>query len=161
MHPQTVIYRHRKENKKKCTLTPLEKGEGFLFYEYPTSSLPLLEDYVILDLDAPPLSKKEASKGLLLIDATWNYAKKMCNTLKDKKLISRSLPGEILTAYPRKQTGCLDPLRGLASIEALYAAYHFLGRETEGLLDDYYWKKEFLEKNIHFFKRQQSNFVQA
>ena len=48
---------------------------------------------------------------------------------------------------PRKQTECTDPERGLASVEALFIAYHILGYETEGLLDHYYWKKEFLRLN--------------
>jgi pre-rRNA-processing protein TSR3 len=35
----------------------------------------------------------------------------------------------------------------LASIEALYMAYHLLGRPTEGLLDGYRWAEVFLELN--------------
>jgi len=40
-----------------------------------------------------------------------------------------------------------DPTNGLASIEALYVAYHILGRPTEGLLDHYRWANEFLDSN--------------
>jgi len=151
MHLQTIIYRHRKENKKKCTLRPLEKREDFLFIEYPTDPLPPLDEYIVLNLEAPPLTKEESDKGLLLIDGTWNYTKKMGQSLLNKRTSVRSLPGEIFTAYPRKQTGCSDPLRGLASIEALYAAYHILGWDTKGLLDQYHWKESFLEKNALFF----------
>lgn len=147
MHLQTIIYRHKKENKKKCSLKGLEKRADMRFFEYPTELLPELQNYILLDLDAPCLSVEDKDKGLLLIDGTWNYAKKMCDNITKDQFIARSLPINLVTAYPRKQTGCLDPQRGLASIEALYAAYRILERDTEGLLDNYYWKDLFLEKN--------------
>ena len=59
-------------------------------------------------------------------------------------LPKRSLPKCIKTAYPRKQSDCSNPERGLASIEAIYVAHLLLGRNVEGLLGNYYWKKEFL-----------------
>jgi pre-rRNA-processing protein TSR3 len=59
----------------------------------------------------------------------------------------RSLPPHFQTAYPRRQNDCPDPSRGLASVEALYLAYSLLGRTTEGLLNHFYWKEEFLKKN--------------
>jgi pre-rRNA-processing protein TSR3 len=40
-----------------------------------------------------------------------------------------------------------DPAAGLATVEALYIAYHILGRPTEGLLDEYRWAEEFLRAN--------------
>jgi pre-rRNA-processing protein TSR3 len=51
------------------------------------------------------------------------------------------------TAYPRVSKLGTDPENGLASIEALYVAYVILGRDPQGLLDNYHWKKEFLELN--------------
>jgi len=39
----------------------------------------------------------------------------------------------------------------LASIEALYAAYRLLGRDTNGLLDHYRWADEFLRLNAELF----------
>jgi len=60
---------------------------------------------------------------------------------------TRSLPIDLKTAYPRRQEDCQDPERGLASVEALFAAYTILGRDTTGLLDFYYWKEDFLLKN--------------
>jgi len=51
------------------------------------------------------------------------------------------------TAYPRVSKTYDDPAGGLATIEALYAAYHLMGRPTQGLLDDYHWAEEFLEVN--------------
>ena len=58
----------------------------------------------------------------------------------------RSLSGW-KTAYPRVSKLGTDPDNGLASIEALYLAYHILGRPTEGLLDHYRWAAEFLAAN--------------
>jgi pre-rRNA-processing protein TSR3 len=51
------------------------------------------------------------------------------------------------TAYPRVSKLGTDPDNGLASIEALYLAYHILGRPTDGLLDHYRWAEQFLALN--------------
>ena len=40
-----------------------------------------------------------------------------------------------------------DPDNGLASVEALFAAYRILGRPTDGFLDHYHWAAEFLHLN--------------
>jgi len=145
---KTIIYRHRKENKKKCTLSSLESREDLLFLTYPKDPLPDLSSYIILKMDAPPLTIKDKARPLLLIDSTWRYSEKMLNSLPNKEnLTYRSLPDKYLTAYPRKQTDCIDPKRGLASVEALYLAYHILEKNTKELLDHYHWKDEFLKLN--------------
>ena len=98
----------------------------------------------------PPLAKSDEGYGLFLIDATWTYAETMHKQIKYPHLIQkRSLPAGYQTAYPRRQEDCSDPARGLASVEALYIAYRILGRDGTGLLDNYYWKEEFLKKNEH------------
>ena len=58
----------------------------------------------------------------------------------------RSLSGW-RTAYPRVSKLGTDPDNGLASVEALFVAYHVLGRPTAGLLDHYRWAAEFLQLN--------------
>lgn len=136
----TIILRHRKENLKKCSLRGLEAREDLQFFTYPTSKLPDLSGYILLAVDAPPLSKEDADSGLFLIDGTWRYAETMAKPYQNLK--KRSLPTTIQTAYPRRQ----EIKEGLASVEALYAAYSILGRETEGLLDHYHWKSQFLDK---------------
>lgn len=149
MHP-TLIIRHKKENKKKCTLQPLLKNKNFLFHNYPSLvKLPDLSSYIVLAIEGDTvLSEKDQESGLILLDGTWKYAAQMYQKIFGGLPIpKRTLPGHYLTAYPRKQTGCLDPERGLASIEALYIAYHQLGWNTDGLLDYYYFKDEFLRKN--------------
>lgn len=148
LFPTTIILRHRKENLKKCSLRGLETRKDCLFLTYPTDSLPPLSSYFLLTLDAPLLSMKDAQLGIFLIDSTWRYLDTMMRCLDIPDWVEkRSLPPSLTTAYPRRQTDCPDPVRGLASIEALYASYAILGRDTKGLLDQYYWKEKFLELN--------------
>lgn len=141
----TMILRHRKENLKKCSLRGLETRDDFRFVTYPCATWPDFSGYCLLTLNAPILSKEDAMFGLFLLDGTWKYAANMEKNLpRDTPLVKRSLPSIFHTAYPRYQTSCLDPKRGLASIEALYLAFQLTGRNTEGLLDHYYWKEQFL-----------------
>ena len=154
LFPPTIIIRHRRENLKKCSLRGLESRADFQFYTYPKDVLPDLTGYVMLDLDAPPLTKDDAGRGLFLVDATWRYAEKMVEQLGPfPKVVRRSIPSTIRTAYPRRQEDCPDPERGLASVEALYVAYSLLGRDADGLLDGYYWKKDFLYENRLIFNK--------
>lgn len=145
----TIILRHEKENKKKCSLKGLEKLQGFEFYSYPSKTYPCLKNYLILGFDGPILTKKDSSMGICVFDGTWKYAKKMFNIVPGHHY--RTLPKEFVTAYPRRQTDCEDPTRGLSSLEAIYIAYRILNRNCNHLLDDYYWKKEFLKKNVQCF----------
>jgi pre-rRNA-processing protein TSR3 len=142
----TLILRHRRENLKKCSLAGLETRSDFLFFTYPQDILPDLSSYVLLKVGAPPLTMRDAEKGLFLIDGTWRLADKMERSLL-QKVEARSLPSHYRTAYPRRQTDCPDPEAGLSSLEALYLAYTILGRSTQGLIDHYHWKEVFLAKN--------------
>jgi pre-rRNA-processing protein TSR3 len=143
----TLIIRHRKENLKKCSLQGLETRNDFVFLSFPLSELPNIDQYLLLSLNAPVLTKEDAKYGLILLDATWKYASIMEKKISfPSDLPRRSLP-PWQTAYPRRQNDCPDPLRGLASLEALFAAFFITGRMTNGLLDRYYWKNQFLEKN--------------
>jgi len=144
--PPTIILRHRKENLKKCSLKGLEGRSDMLFFSYPKDALPDLSPYLLLALDGPPLTREDCCFGLFLIDATWRYASAMTARIS-QPLRKRSIPTQYLTAYPRRQTDCPNPTCGLASIEALFLAYQIIGRKTNGLLDYYYWKDEFLRKN--------------
>lgn len=149
LFPPTVVIRHRLENLKKCSLRGLETRPDFKFFVYPSQEvLPPFPGYTVLALDAPPLTQADANHGLLVIDATWRYAKKMMHPFSTSTHYHyRSLPSHYRTAYPRRQTDCSDPERGLASIEAIYLAYLILGRSLVGLLDNYYWKEHFLKLN--------------
>lgn len=144
----TVILRHHRENLKKCTLRGLEPRQDFHFIKYPNGKLPELSGYLLLAIDGEPLTTADRSRGLLLLDATWRYAAAMRKFVDSQiTLECRSIPPGFVTAYPRKQTECPDPDAGLASIEALYISYWLTGRDTSGLLDNYYWKEEFFLKN--------------
>jgi pre-rRNA-processing protein TSR3 len=145
MYP-TIILRHRKENLKKCSLRGLEKRKDIIFYTYPKDSLPDMSNYVLLKMDAPELSEKDSEKGLFLIDSTWMYLSKILKIVPNN-MERRSLPKKFMTAYPRKQTGCPDPKYGLASIEALYLSLLTMNKDTSNLLDDYYFKDQFLKIN--------------
>ena len=147
--PLTYVIRHRKENLKKCSLSGLETQPSLRFLTYPleVGSLPDLTNYLLLAIDGPPLAPADAARGLLLLDATWRYAEKMRTCVEAHcPMETRSIPSHYRTAYPRKQTECADPEKGLASVEALYIAYKILGRDVNGLLDQYYWKEAFLKK---------------
>ena len=150
----TILYRHRRENLKKCSLRGLEKLPNMNFYTYPIDPLPDLSGYILLGMDAPALSIKDKNHPLFLIDGTWRYAEKMFNQFHPPyPFIIRSIPNEFVTAYPRRQPDCPDPDKGLSSIEALYLAYVITGRCTDGLLDNYLWKDSFLEKNSLALKK--------
>lgn len=122
----------------------------FRFFTYPRHELPYMDGYVLLVMDgAPELSSKDCDRGLFILDSTWRYAEVM-QVQAAKALhncVERTLPRAIRTAYPRRQEDCIDPERGLASIEAIYVAYHLMGRSTQGLLDNYHWREAFLERN--------------
>lgn len=151
---QTLIIRHRRENKKKCSLQPLVGCEGFDFLTYPLKeAISDFSPYIMLSLDAEiPLSEKDAGKQILLLDATWRYADQMQKViLGDQKIEKRSLPKHFVTAYPRRQPDCEKPDQGLASIEALYIAYRILKRPCDFLLENYHFKEHFLELNASKF----------
>jgi pre-rRNA-processing protein TSR3 len=147
--PVTIVLRHRRENLNKCSLRGLEKRQDFKFFSYPNQEIPILANYILLTLDAPELSLKDQEKGLLILDGTWRYAEKMYkHVIAKQNFTERSIPKSWKTAYPRRQDDCPDPNQGLASIEAIYAAYSILNRDTQGLLDFYHWKELFLDKNL-------------
>lgn len=144
--PTTIVLRHKKENLKKCSLRGLESREDFQFLTYPQDAIPQLDNYIILAIDAPSLTQEDAQKGLFIIDATWRYAGQMLHKIAPitQQCTMRSIPRQYRTAYPRRQNDCPNPKYGLASIEAIYISYLLLGRDTIGLLDNYYWKETFL-----------------
>jgi pre-rRNA-processing protein TSR3 len=144
----TIIFRHKRENLKKCSLRGLESRDDFCFFSYPMKQIPIVTDYIVLTLGAKELTIEDKSHGLILVDATWKLADDMLKmTNLEQKCIARSLPSHFRTAYPRRQTLCSDPQKGLASIEALYIAFKILGKDTSGILDNYYWKEQFLALN--------------
>jgi pre-rRNA-processing protein TSR3 len=144
LFPTTIIVRHPKENPRKCSVLPLRGRSDIVFLSYPVRHPPDLAGYIRLAAEGPPLSADDAEAGILLLDGSWRWAGSMTRDFAD--VPSRSLSGW-KTAYPRVSKLGTDPDNGLASIEALFLAYHILGRPTEGLLDHYRWAAEFLASN--------------
>ena len=143
-YPLTVIVRHPKENPRKCSILPLRDRPDLVLLKHPVAERPPLDGYVRLAADGPALSAADAGCGLLLLDGSWRWAEAMTRGFLD--VPPRSLRG-YRTAYPRSSKLGTDPDNGLASVEALFVAYHLLGRQTEGLLDHYRWAEEFMELN--------------
>jgi pre-rRNA-processing protein TSR3 len=143
-YPPTVIVRHSHENPRKCSVLPLRGREDILFLTYPVKERPCLAGYVRLAAEGPELTHDDAASGLLLLDGSWRWAGKMTAEFAD--VPARSLQGW-RTAYPRISKQGTDPDNGLASVEALFIAYHVLGRPTQGLLDHYRWAEQFLRIN--------------
>lgn len=144
--PITLIVRDPKENPKKCSILPLRGRADIQIFTYPPADLPPLDDYLRLagDVDCPELSTADRERGILLLDGSWRSAGKM--SAHFAHVPPRRLSGW-KTAYPRVSKLGSDPAEGLASLEALYVAYHILGRPTDGLLDHYRWAAHFLELN--------------
>jgi pre-rRNA-processing protein TSR3 len=142
--PPTVIVRHSHENPRKCSVLPLRGRPDLVFLGYPVKQRPALEGYIRLAAEGPELSAADAGCGLLLLDGSWRWAEAMTRDFAD--VPPRSLHGW-RTAYPRMSKRGTDPANGLASVEALFVAYHLLGRPTTGLLDHYRWAEEFLHIN--------------
>lgn len=144
LYPPTIIVRHPRENPRKCSVLPLRHRADLLFLRFPTPARPDLTNYVRLAADGPELSRADAAAGVLLLDGSWRWAAAMTRDFAD--VPPRSLHGW-QTAYPRVSKLGTDPDNGLASVEALFLAYHLLGRPTAGLLDHYRWGDEFLRVN--------------
>lgn len=152
--PPTFILRHRRENLKKCSLSGLEDRKDIEFFTYPTSKLPDLSQHILLVMEgASELTCDDGKMGLFILDSTWRYLDKMVKFVEEKgELQKRTLPPIFKTAYPRRQEDCIDPERGLSSVEALYIAYSILNRERDGLLNHYYWKEQFLQINANLLR---------
>jgi rRNA small subunit aminocarboxypropyltransferase len=142
--PPTVIVVHPKERKSKCTVHPLRGDERFSFWKFPKIGPEPLNQYVRLGYGGQVISEKDYDRGLLVLDGTWKLAEKMEEPFKDIEI--RSLP-PWKTAYPRISKMFEDPQGGLATIEAIFAAYHLMGRKTDRLLDHYHWADQFLKLN--------------
>src|SRR5947209_502466 len=143
-YPPTVIVRHPKENPRKCSVLPLRDRPDVVLLPYPVRQRPDLAEYVRLAAEGPELTAADADRGILLLDGSWRRAGAMTRAFAD--VPPRSLRG-YRTAYPRVSKQGTDPDNGLASAEALFLAYHLLGRPTAGLLDHYHWAEEFLRLN--------------
>ena len=153
MHLPTIIVVHPKEKRSKCSVEPLRGRPDLIFWTFPHRGAESLADYVRLGLNGPPLTAADSSRGLLLLDGTWRLAERMEQDYQNVPV--RSLwPWQ--TAYPRTSKLFEDPAAGLATVEALFAALTQMSHGTHGLLDNYRWRDEFLQKNREFLPSAES-----
>lgn len=125
-------------------MEPLRGRSDLEFYKATAGFTFDAGGYILLAVDAPPLSPADVGRPLLLLDSTWRWLPQLEACL-DGEPLRRSLPTGIKTAYPRVSKTYTDPQAGLASVEALYLAKRILREDDASLLDHYRWKKEFLE----------------
>jgi pre-rRNA-processing protein TSR3 len=145
--PPTVIVVHPREKRSKCSVEPLRGRPDFAFWTFPNQGQEPIDGYVRLGMGGELLNAEDSAKGLLVLDGTWKLAEKMEPFYSDMPV--KSIPSW-QTAYPRVSKLWADPSSGLATIEAIFAAYICMNRDTTGLLDSYYWAEEFVTKNQSF-----------
>ena len=145
---QVVVIRHPKERKSKCTLAPLHKQTGITFFNAHDSFRFDATGYILLTLDAPLLTRQDSGHPILILDSTWRLIPQLESCIVGNPL-RRTLPGNIITAYPRISKIFKDPEGGLASIEALYVAMKIVGEDNKTLLNAYHWKEQFLSGLLH------------
>jgi pre-rRNA-processing protein TSR3 len=144
-----TIVRHPDENLAKCTLEPLRLRKELSFYQFNASLEINASHAIVLSVDAPLISRADIGHPLILLDGNWKHVPKLKSCLSGTP-IYRSLP-QVPTAYPRRNDEGLDPVEGLASVEALYLALKLLGHDDPSLLSQYHWRDLFL-KSVALFK---------
>jgi len=140
-----LILRDPRESVAKCSLTPLRGRPGVRFVEYAPDRRVESGGRILLHPDGDELRPADRGPGLLLIDCAWRRVPMLLRTVEGP-LLPRRLP-PLVTAYPRRSKTFADPTRGLASIEALYAAAWILGAPRPDFLEGYRWREAFLEAN--------------
>jgi pre-rRNA-processing protein TSR3 len=140
-----LILRDPRESTAKCSLTPLRGLPGVRFVSYDRERRLTAGARVLLHPEGDELSPADRGRDLLLIDCAWRRVPQLLATV-DGELVHRRLP-PLVTAYPRRSKTFEDPARGLASVEALYAACALLGEPRPDFLEAYRWAAAFLEAN--------------
>jgi pre-rRNA-processing protein TSR3 len=152
MSLSAVIVVRRRENRVKCTIQPLRGTPGLVFINYPLRTKPDLSRHLLLAPEAPPLTRADAGRPLLLLDGSWRHAAQMRKAVEP--IEARSIPREWRTAYPRISKKQTDPAVGLATVEALFAAGCILGHRDDALLRFYPWREAFLELNRELLEEE-------
>jgi pre-rRNA-processing protein TSR3 len=161
---RVIVIQDHKENRAKCSLTPLEGRSDFSFVrlQHPHRSRARLSipSGVILHVDGPPLGRSDAelveSGALIIVDSTWERVSNVLARTEARegaRIERRSIPAGIVTAYPRTSKIHEDPPAGLASVEAIFVAMAILGQPKPEILASYRWAKEFLRINAESVRR--------
>ncbi len=139
-----TIIRHLKERMAKCSLRPLRGRPELTFVKARPQWRFDATGYTLLAVGAPVLSQADAGRPLLLLDSTWRLLPQLEACL-DGTPERRGLPTGLISAYPRVSKTGVDPLGGLASVEALFTAGLLMGEPDISLLSEYYWREAFLQ----------------
>jgi pre-rRNA-processing protein TSR3 len=142
-----LVFRDPRESARKCSLTPLRGLPGIRF-EHDRPGLALAVGRRLLlhpDGDELGPADRGRAEGLLLVDCSWRRLPALLAKLRGE-LLPRRLP-LLVSAYPRRSKLGADPERGLASVEALWAALALLGEPRPELLAGYRWREAFLAAN--------------
>ena len=164
-----LVIQDFKENPRKCTAEPLRGLDGFEFVRLgrpkPREKPIEVPGGICLDVDAPVLSDRdrglldgEVARGealgggarILILDATWARLSVLRSRIVVREgtcVVRRSLPPELVTAYPRRSKLYRDPSAGLATVEAIFAAACLLGDVRPEILAAYRWGDDFVDRN--------------
>ena len=146
MKPIKII-RYSRVDRKQCSLTALEGRVDLDFQSEKAIGKADLNGCVLLHPDGVELSEADKEKNIILADAHWKKALKIVTQLEDKYTLERRGITGFSTAFPRTNGLKGDPVNGLRSCECLWVVKFLLGERDDSLLDDYYFKKEFFERN--------------
>jgi pre-rRNA-processing protein TSR3 len=147
-----LIIVRRGENRAQCTIQPLRGTPGLEFLRYPLSRKPDLSRHLLLAPDAPALTRADAGRPLVLLDANWHHAPRMRRAIEP--VDARSIPPGWRTAYPRRSKIHADPAAGLATVEALFAATCVLGCRDDSLLRLYPCRDAFFALNRDMIEQE-------
>lgn len=140
-----LILRDPRESVKKCSLTPLRGMSGVRFVSYDRDRRLDAGGKVLLHPEGEVIGERDRGMPLIVVDCAWRRVDRLIATV-DGEWVRRRLP-PLVTAYPRRSRVFADPERGLASVEALYAALVLMGEVRLELLAGYRWGGEFLRLN--------------
>jgi hypothetical protein len=98
-----TILRHPAENLAKCSVEPLRGRADLAFVTAEGAAVVRGEGCILLEVGAPPLTSRDAGRGLILLDGNWRHVPKLRARVTGNPL-PRSLP-PVPTAYPRRSGG--------------------------------------------------------
>jgi len=142
-----VVIRHSRVNKRQCSLTPLEGREDLEFHTEGCIGKLDLNGSVLLHPDGEPLTGADKGKRIVLADACWKKAMKIVAQIEEGYAVERRGITGFSTAFPRTNGLKGDPINGMRSCECLFVIKLILGERDDSLLDGYYFKDVFLERN--------------
>lgn len=160
---RVIVIQDHKENRAKCTLTPLEGRAGISFvrlgHPLRSTARAAIPSGVVLHVGGPPLARSDAELvaggALIIVDATWARVSTVLARIDVEpgaRVERRSIPAGVVTAYPRISKIHEDPPGGLASVEAIFVATAILGEPQADLLSAYRWAEEFLRLNAEMLR---------